>query len=206
MAVSAVRWCSQPGFGCMPGISGGILGDFSSGWRLFPKMPGARFGVVECSSGGGDLNGLSENAGKIQSNWLRNQVENWKQTVQRCLDGLPGHWAPALFVLSTWQTAKDPAPPSPALSRRPRALFLLQHYRNRTFSVNTQLHRNDAFDQCISRLRQTSSQSVRRGRRSHGGPAAASQPQWRLAASSEKTYFHSLKLFSHPGHILNVRQ
>lgn len=67
---SAERWRSLPGFGCMPGISGGIFGDFSSGWRLFPKMPGDRFGVVECSNGGGDLNGLlgEKRGGGVKSN------------------------------------------------------------------------------------------------------------------------------------------
>lgn len=125
----------------MPGISGGILGDFNSGWRLFPKMPGVRFGVVECSRGGGDLNGLSENrswGGKKVIRVVWKHAVNWNQTLPRRLEGLPGHWAPALSVLSTWRTVTDPAPPSPALSRQPRALCLLRHYTNRMPRVSTQ--------------------------------------------------------------------
>lgn len=138
-------FCNLPGFGCMPGISGGILGDFNSGCRLFPKMPGARFGAAEWSSGGGDLNGLTRGGGGDQHQTeVCDWVKSWKRAVWGCLDGLPGHWAPALFVPSTWRTVTDPAPPSPALSRRPRALCLPQRWGNTKPSVS-----NLTIAQCI---------------------------------------------------------
>lgn len=77
--------------------------------------------------------------------YVCNEVDIRKQTAQWCPDNSPGHWAPALFVLSTWQTARDPAPPSPALSRQLRALCLPRHYGNRKSGVSVQPYRNSIF-------------------------------------------------------------
>lgn len=63
-----------PGFGCMLGISGGILGDFSSGCGLFPKIPGFGFVDMEGSSGGGDLKGWSHRIKNTQTSKTANNT------------------------------------------------------------------------------------------------------------------------------------